>query len=60
MGMMPETPMEDIRIDHAFVGSWTNSRIDRLREVAKVMTSSKIAISPPSHGWPEAQGVGHV
>jgi 3-isopropylmalate/(R)-2-methylmalate dehydratase large subunit len=60
MGMMPETPTEDIRIDHAFVGSWTNSRIDGLREVTKVVTGRKVAISPPSHGRPKAQGVGHV
>ncbi|EDK41849.1 3-isopropylmalate dehydratase [Lodderomyces elongisporus] len=35
-GLEPNTPLKDIKIDKAFIGSCTNSRIEDLRAAAKV------------------------
>jgi 3-isopropylmalate/(R)-2-methylmalate dehydratase large subunit len=43
MGLRAGTPMADIPIDMVFIGSCTNSRIEDLREVAKVLKGRKIA-----------------
>ena len=43
MGLVPGTPMEHVRIDRAFIGSCTNSRIDDLRDVARVVGGRKVA-----------------
>ena len=43
MGLEPHTKFEEIKISHAFIGSCTNSRIEDLREVAKVLKGKKIA-----------------
>ncbi|KAI0721927.1 aconitase family-domain-containing protein [Cerioporus squamosus] len=45
MGLAPNTPMEDIKIDKVFIGSCTNSRIDDLRSAAKVI----LAAGPDAH-----------
>ncbi|REJ07124.1 3-isopropylmalate dehydratase large subunit [Halobacillus trueperi] len=37
MGLKPATKMEDISIDVVFIGSCTNSRIEDLREAARVL-----------------------
>ena len=37
MGLKPNTPITDIRIDKVFIGSCTNSRIEDLRAVAAVV-----------------------
>ena len=43
MGLVPGTRMEDIELDHIFIGSCTNSRIEDLRAAAKVVHGKKIA-----------------
>jgi len=43
MGLTPGTQMEDIKIDKVFIGSCTNSRIEDMRSVARVVTGRKVA-----------------
>ncbi|MCU5775014.1 3-isopropylmalate dehydratase large subunit [Erwiniaceae bacterium BAC15a-03b] len=43
MDLQPGTPFTEIKISHAFIGSCTNSRIEDLREVAKVVAGKKVA-----------------
>ncbi len=43
MDLKPGTPMTDIRIDKAFVGSCTNSRIEDLRAAAAIVKGHKVA-----------------
>ena len=43
MGLEPNTPMREIRIDRVFIGSCTNSRIEDLRAAAKVAKGRKVA-----------------
>jgi 3-isopropylmalate/(R)-2-methylmalate dehydratase large subunit len=45
MDLKPGTAMEDIRIDRVFIGSCTNSRIEDLREAAKVASGKHVAKS---------------
>ncbi|EGV63265.1 3-isopropylmalate dehydratase [Yamadazyma tenuis] len=42
-GLIPNTPLKDIPIDKAFIGSCTNSRIEDLRAAAKVAKGHKKA-----------------
>jgi len=61
MGLVPNTPMTDIRIDKAFIGSCTNSRIEDLRQAAavargrRVAGSVKLAMVVPGSGLVKAQ-----
>jgi 3-isopropylmalate/(R)-2-methylmalate dehydratase large subunit len=43
MGLTPGTPLEQLRIDAAFIGSCTNSRIADLRRAARVLSGRRIA-----------------
>ena len=43
MGLEPNTPITEIRIDRVFIGSCTNSRIEDLRAAAKVAKGRRVA-----------------
>ncbi|AFZ82838.1 3-isopropylmalate dehydratase large subunit [Candidatus Kinetoplastidibacterium crithidiae] len=43
MGLDPSIPLTDIKLDKIFIGSCTNSRIEDLRDAAKVLKGKHIA-----------------
>ncbi|HMK15125.1 MAG TPA: 3-isopropylmalate dehydratase large subunit [Burkholderiales bacterium] len=43
MGLVPNTPIKDIKLDKIFIGSCTNSRIEDLRAAAQVVRGKHIA-----------------
>jgi 3-isopropylmalate/(R)-2-methylmalate dehydratase large subunit len=43
MGLQPNTPITEIRIDKVFIGSCTNSRIEDLRAAAEVVKGRRVA-----------------
>jgi len=43
MGLVPDTPMTEVKVDKVFVGSCTNGRIEDLREAAKVAEGRRVA-----------------
>jgi 3-isopropylmalate/(R)-2-methylmalate dehydratase large subunit len=45
MGLIAGTKMQDIEIQNIFIGSCTNSRIEDLRAVAKIVENRKVASS---------------
>lgn len=44
MGLLPGTRLQDIQIDHAFIGSCTNARLEDLRAAAAVVKGRKVAV----------------
>lgn len=56
MDLTPHTPLQDIAIDRAFIGSCTNARLSDLRDAARILKGRKVApgvramISPGSSG----------
>ena len=42
MGLQPGTAIEDIKIDHVFIGSCTNARLSDLRAAAEVVKGKKV------------------
>ncbi len=61
MGLRPNTPISEIRIDKVFIGSCTNSRIEDLRAAAavvrgrRVADNVKLAMVVPGSGLVKAQ-----
>ena len=45
MGLEPNKPINQVKIDKVFIGSCTNGRIEDLREVAKVVKGKKVSES---------------
>lgn len=61
MGLLPNTPIREIFLDKIFIGSCTNSRIEDLREAAKILkgkhiaSNIKLALAVPGSGLVKSQ-----
>jgi len=43
MGLRPGTPIQEVRIDRAFIGSCTNARLEDLRCAARILEGRRVA-----------------
>ncbi|MFC0270206.1 3-isopropylmalate dehydratase large subunit [Metabacillus herbersteinensis] len=57
MGLKPNTKIEEIKIDHVFIGSCTNSRLTDLRQAAEVVRGNTVAKSVRAIVVPGSQAV---
>lgn len=57
MGLKPDTPIQDIKVDRVFIGSCTNSRIEDLISVAKLIKGNKVSPSVRAMVVPGSQSV---
>ncbi len=57
MGLEAGTPIESIAVDHVFIGSCTNSRIEDLRRVAQFAKGRRVASSVHAMVVPGSQAV---
>ena len=57
MGLQPGTPITDIALDRVFIGSCTNSRIEDLREAARVVDGRRVASTVRAMVVPGSQQV---
>jgi len=60
MGLTPGTALRDVTIDRVFIGSCTNSRLDDLREAARILRGRRVApgvhaMAVPGSGLVRAQ-----
>jgi 3-isopropylmalate/(R)-2-methylmalate dehydratase large subunit len=60
MGLKPRTRIEDIPIDHVFIGSCTNARIEDMRAAAGVVKGYKVSKGVQAMVVPGSQQVKHA
>ncbi len=60
MGLKSGTPIESIEVDHVFIGSCTNSRIEDLRRVAHFVNGKKVSAKVHAMVVPGSQAVKKV
>jgi len=57
MGLVPGTPVTDIKVDTVFIGSCTNARIEDLRAAAAIFKGRKVAAGMRALIVPGSQAV---
>lgn len=57
MGLNPGTPLEGLKLDGAFIGSCTNSRLSDLRAAAKILNGKRVAEGVQAICVPGSQSV---